>query len=89
MTNLLLCDSLVRDPRADYQQSLEVLKQVKRLQSSMVTKTSLMLGLGETDDEVLQTMKGTRMSINGDYSMESARARFLFSSVEYYRKANE
>ena len=49
---------LVRDPRANYNQSLEVLKHVKRIQPNMVTKSSLMLGLGETDDEVLQAMKG-------------------------------
>lgn len=49
---------LVRDPRANYKQSLEVLKHVKRIQPNMVTKSSLMLGLGETDDEVLQAMKG-------------------------------
>ena len=49
---------LVRDLRANYKQSLEVLKHVKRIQPNMVTKSSLMLGLGETDDEVLQAMKG-------------------------------
>ncbi|XP_073252566.1 lipoyl synthase, mitochondrial-like [Porites lutea] len=48
---------LVRDPRASYKQSLEVLKHVKRIQPNMVTKSSLMLGLGETDDEVFQAMK--------------------------------
>ena len=48
----------MRDPRANYRQSLEVLRHVKRIQPNMVTKSSLMLGLGETDDEVLQAMKG-------------------------------
>lgn len=48
----------MRDPRANYKQSLEVLKHVKRIQPNMVTKSSLMLGLGETDDEVFQAMKG-------------------------------
>jgi len=51
---------LVRDPRANYRQSLEVLRHVKRIQPNMVTKSSLMLGLGETDDEVLQAMKDLR-----------------------------
>ncbi|CAH3172272.1 unnamed protein product, partial [Porites evermanni] len=51
---------LVRDPRANYKQSLEVLKHVKRIQPNMVTKSSLMLGLGETDDEVFQAMKDLR-----------------------------
>ena len=56
---LLLYRRLVRDPRANYRQSLEVLRHVKRIQPDMVTKSSLMLGLGETDDEVIQAMKGT------------------------------
>ena len=58
---LLLYRRLVRDPRANYRQSLEMLRHVKRIQPNMVTKSSLMLGLGETDDEVLQAMKGTRI----------------------------
>lgn len=56
--------SLARDPRANYVQSLEVLRHVKRVQPNMVTKTSLMLGMGETDDEVLQTMKGRNIVVN-------------------------
>lgn len=50
----------VRDPRANYQQSLSVLKMIKEMDPAIYTKTSLMLGLGETDDEVLQTMKDIR-----------------------------
>ena len=57
---------LVRDPRANYKQSLEVLKHVKRIQPNMVTKSSLMLGLGETDDEVLQAMKGKHYLIQNN-----------------------
>lgn len=55
----------VRDPRAGYWQTLNVLKGVKELDSTRYTKTSLMLGLGETDDEVLQTLKDLR-SVNCD-----------------------
>ena len=44
----------VRDPRAKYRQTLSVLKHAKEIDPSLVTKTSIMLGLGETDDEVLQ-----------------------------------
>ncbi|MFO7649980.1 MAG: lipoyl synthase [bacterium] len=43
----------VRDPRASYRRSLAVLSTVKRLAPAMVTKSGLMLGLGETDDEVV------------------------------------
>ncbi|XP_071514375.1 lipoyl synthase, mitochondrial [Panulirus ornatus] len=50
----------VRDPRAKYRQSLEVLEHAKLVKSDLVTKSSIMLGLGETDDEVLQTMKDLR-----------------------------
>jgi lipoic acid synthetase len=47
----------VRDRRATYQQSLRVLASAKKLHPGMVTKTSIMLGLGETRDEVIQAMK--------------------------------
>jgi lipoic acid synthetase len=50
----------VRDPRAGYSQSLSVLKSVKSFDVSRFTKTSLMLGLGETDEEILQTLKDLR-----------------------------
>lgn len=50
----------VRDPRATYKQSLEVLAAVKRLDPKMYTKSSIMLGLSETDEEVLQAMKDLR-----------------------------
>ncbi|VDD88459.1 unnamed protein product [Enterobius vermicularis] len=50
----------VRDPRANYDQSLKTLKHVKKIRSDVLTKTSLMLGLGETEEEVLSTMKELR-----------------------------
>jgi lipoic acid synthetase len=50
----------VRDPRANYQQSLSVLRMVKEKNPKTYTKTSLMLGLSETDEEVLQTLKDLR-----------------------------
>jgi lipoic acid synthetase len=46
----------VRDPRAGYWQSLSVLRNVKKLDGSIYTKSSIMLGLGESDEEVQQTM---------------------------------
>ncbi len=46
----------VRDPRAGYRQTLDVLAFAKRYRPDVLTKTSLMLGLGETDDEILQTL---------------------------------
>lgn len=50
----------VRDPRANYQQSLSVLDIVKKYDSTRYTKTSLMLGLGEKDEEIMQTLKDLR-----------------------------
>ena len=50
----------VRDPRAGYRQSLSTLEHAKRAKPGLYTKTSIMLGLGETDEEVVQTMKDLR-----------------------------
>lgn len=50
----------VRDPRADYNQSLQVLRFVKGNFPGIYTKSSLMLGCGEQDDEVLETMTDLR-----------------------------
>jgi lipoic acid synthetase len=50
----------VRDPRAGYRQTLDVLAHSKRFKPAVLTKTSLMLGLGETDDEILRTMDDLR-----------------------------
>ena len=47
----------VRDPRATYRQSLDVLAEVKKRDSEMYTKSSLMLGFGETDQEIMQALK--------------------------------
>jgi lipoic acid synthetase len=50
----------VRDPRASYEQTLAVLAHAKRHRPGVLTKTSLMLGLGETGDEILATMQDLR-----------------------------
>jgi len=50
----------VRDLRAKYRQTLAVLEHAKRVKPDMVTKTSIMLGLGETDEEVRTTMQELR-----------------------------
>ncbi len=49
-----------RDARANYKQSLGVLDNVKKLNQGVYTKSSIMLGLGETDEEVIQAMKDLR-----------------------------
>ncbi len=50
----------VRDPRAGYRKTLDVLAMAKKLRPDVVTKTSLMLGLGETDEEIYQTFDDLR-----------------------------
>ncbi len=50
----------VRDRRANYAQSLAVLRGAKAIREGLFTKSSIMLGLGETRDEILQTMRDLR-----------------------------
>jgi lipoyl synthase len=50
----------VRDFRASYEQSLSVLKKCKAIAPSVYTKSSIMLGLGEYDVEIIATMKDLR-----------------------------
>lgn len=50
----------VRDPRATYAQSLEVLRYLKEQSLSQWTKSSIMLGLTENDDELKQTFVDLR-----------------------------
>ncbi len=50
----------VRDVRAGYEQTINVLRHAKRHRPEVLTKTSLMLGLGEREDEILATMDDLR-----------------------------
>ena len=50
----------VRDNRAGYWQTLNVLAFAKVYRPDVLTKTSLMLGIGETDEEIIQTMDDLR-----------------------------
>jgi lipoic acid synthetase len=50
----------VRDPRAGYEQTLAVLEHAKLHRPEVLTKTSLMLGLGETEAEILETLADLR-----------------------------
>ena len=47
-------------PQAIYTRSIELLRQAKKIDSNIVTKSGLMAGLGETRDEVLQVMDDLR-----------------------------
>jgi lipoic acid synthetase len=50
----------VRDARAGYRRTLDVLSHAKRHRPEVLTKTSLMLGLGETDAEIQSTLSDLR-----------------------------
>ena len=50
----------VRDRRATYRQSLRVLEYLKGRPEKLYTKSSIMVGLGETDEELAQTFRDLR-----------------------------
>ena len=50
-------DPIVRDPRASFGQSLSILREAKRLRPDILTKSSIMVGVGETDDEIIQALE--------------------------------
>jgi lipoic acid synthetase len=50
----------VRDPRATYRQSLRVLEMVKEIDPTRYTKSSIMLGLGEEREEIMQALRDLR-----------------------------
>jgi lipoic acid synthetase len=50
----------VRDPSAAYRQSLRVLRGIKAMDPGMYTKSSIMVGLGETREELEQTFRDLR-----------------------------
>jgi lipoic acid synthetase len=56
---------LVRDRRAGYEQTLNVLRMAKEIDPACRTKSSILVGLGETPDEVIETMRDLR-AVNVD-----------------------
>ena len=65
-------DRIVRDPRASFSQSLRILREAGRLRPDLKIKSSLMVGLGETDQEVIDAMgllrdAGVHMITIGQY----------------------
>lgn len=49
-------------PQARYERTLQVLRTVKEMDSSIYTKSGIMLGLGETKDEVVETLSDLRLA---------------------------
>ncbi len=79
----------VRDRRFTFHQSLFVLESIKELNPRLLTKSSLMLGLGETDEQVLATLRALRevkvdIVTLGQYLQPSRRH---ISVVEYITPA--
>lgn len=77
----------VRDRRAAYHQTLNVLREAKRINPTLITKSSIMLGLGETDDQIEQTMADLRsMNVDcltlGQYMQPSVRHLKVYEYVE-------
>jgi lipoic acid synthetase len=50
----------IRDARCSYEQSMGVLRRAKQRAPERMTKSSIMVGIGETDDEVAETMRDLR-----------------------------
>jgi lipoyl synthase len=50
----------IRDVRCSYDRSLDVLRRVKKRRPEAITKSSIMVGIGETDDEVVETLRDLR-----------------------------
>jgi lipoic acid synthetase len=68
-SDLMACSfQFVRVHRAGYQQSLFTLEHAKKVNPGLCTKTRLMLGLGATDEEVIQTMKVRLTWLRGNVS---------------------
>lgn len=81
-------DKVVRDPRASFAQSLEVLSRARQLRPDMPTKSSLMVGVGETDDEVFDAMRqlhaaGVELLTLGQY-LAPGRPGTRFLPVDRY-----
>ena len=95
----LFLSGRVRDPRAGYWQSLSVLRSVKKLDASMFTKSSIMLGLGEKEEEVRLAMMhlrdaGVDFLTVGQYLRPSARHLRVEEYVspqtfEHYKEVGE
>lgn len=89
----------VRDLRAGYQQSLATLEHARSLRSDLVTKSSIMLGVGEKDEEVMQALRdlrsaGVEIVTFGQYLRPTRKHMRVYEYVElekyeYWRKQGE
>jgi lipoic acid synthetase len=89
----------IRDSRATYEQSLQVLKTIKKVDREIYSKSSIMLGLGETEEDLIKTMEDLReVDVNiltlGQYLRPSKGhipvVEFVtLSQFEYYKEIAE
>jgi len=89
----------VRDLRAGYRQSLNTLEHARSLRSDLVTKSSIMLGVGEKDEEVMQALRdlrtaGVEIVTFGQYLRPTRKHMRVYEYVEldkyeYWRKQGE
>lgn len=89
----------VRDARAGYRQSLFVLKRIKEISPRAYTKSSIMVGLGETDEEIAKAMDDLRKAnvdflTVGQYLRPTRRnlnveEHVSFEKFEQYREMGE
>jgi lipoic acid synthetase len=80
---------VVRDRRAGYEQTLDVLRTVKEIDPARKTKSSILVGIGETPDEVIDTMRDLRAAnvdllAIGQY-LQPTRLKRHVPLVEYVR----
>lgn len=71
--------SLIR-PQADYRRSLDVLKILKQLNSNILTKSGIMLGLGEEDGQVIEVLSDLR-KVDCDFL---TLGQYLAPSLSHY-----
>jgi lipoic acid synthetase len=79
----------VRGPKSDYRWTLHLLKRIKELDPSIKTKSGLMLGLGETTDEIFEVLADLRsvgcdLLTLGQYLMPSATSADHYLPVVRY-----
>lgn len=70
----------VRDLRAGYQQTMDVLQYIKSQDPKIFTKSAIMVGLGETEEEVIQTLRDLR-----DHQVDFVNiGQYLQPSAKHY-----
>lgn len=67
-------------PLSDYQLSLDILKRIKEIKPGLYTKSSLMLGLGETELEIIEAMRDLRENLCDSLTL----GQYLAPSIGHY-----